>query len=34
MLGSGMKSVDYGGGSIEKLVFVLGCKGIMTEREH
>ena len=34
MLGSGMKSVDYGGGSIEKLVFVLGCKGIMTKREH
>ena len=34
MLSSGMKSVDYGGGSIERLVFVLGCKGIMTKREH
>ena len=34
MLGSGMKSVDYGGGSIEKLDFIIGCKGIMTKREH
>ena len=34
MLSSGMKSVDYGGGSIEKLDFIIGCKGIMTEREH
>ena len=33
MLVHGMKSVDYGGGSIEKLFF-LECKGIMNEGEH
>ena len=33
MLGHGMKSVDYGGGSIEKLG-LLGSEGIMIEGEH
>ena len=33
MLGHGMKSVDYGGGSIEELD-LLGSKGIMNEGEH
>jgi len=33
MLGHGMKSVDYGGGSIEKLV-LFGSKGVMNEGEH
>ena len=33
MLGHGMKSVDYGGGSIEELG-LLGCKRIMNEGEH
>ena len=33
MLGHGMKSVDYGGGSIEKLD-LLGSQGIMNEGEH
>ena len=33
MLGHGMKSVDYGGGSIERLD-LLGSEGIMNEGEH